>query len=111
MPRRLAYRPACLAVGPPARRQAREGHTWLSPQLGDLNSQGSISTLGDLLTMREREVLQLIAEGNGTKEVAFKLNLSPKTVEVHRANLYAKLRVNNVIELTRIAIKEGLVQL
>ncbi len=92
-------------------RQAREGQTWLSPQLGDLNSQGSISTLGDLLTMREREVLQLIAEGNGTKEVAFKLNLSPKTVEVHRANLYAKLRVNNVIELTRIAIKEGLVQL
>jgi len=61
--------------------------------------------------MREREILHLFAEGHGTKEIAFRLHLSPKTVEAHRLNLFAKLKVNNVIELTRIAIKEGLVHL
>ena len=90
---------------------AREGRVWLSPQLAALMNADRVETLLDLLTMREREVLQLFAEGYGTKEVAGRLNLSPKTIEVHRLNLFAKLKVNNVIELTRIAIKEGLVQL
>ena len=61
--------------------------------------------------MREREVLQLLAEGHGTKEAAALLHISSKTVEAHRLSLFAKLKVNNVIELTRIAIKEGLVHL
>jgi len=90
---------------------ARSGEIWLSPQLAGLTDSGQMPTLAELLTMREREVLHLFAEGHGTKEIAFRLHLSPKTIEVHRLNLFAKLKVNNVIELTRIAIKEGLVHL
>jgi DNA-binding NarL/FixJ family response regulator len=90
---------------------ARRGEVWLSPQLASLVEGGQMQTLSELLTMREREVLHLFAEGHGTKEIAFRLHLSPKTIEVHRLNLFAKLKVNNVIELTRIAIKEGLVHL
>src|SRR5882724_9447023 len=63
---------------------ARAGETWLSPQLRGLMETGEVPLLGELLTSREREVLQLLAEGHGTKEVAFRLQLSPKTVETHR---------------------------
>jgi DNA-binding NarL/FixJ family response regulator len=90
---------------------ARRGEVWLSPQLANMIEGGQLQTLSELLTMREREVLHLFAEGHGTKEIAFRLHLSPKTIEVHRLNLFAKLKVNNVIELMRIAIKEGLVHL
>ncbi len=90
---------------------AQHGRIWLSPQLAALAEEGRVATLLELLSMREREVLQLLAQGRGTKEVAAQLLLSPKTIEVHRLNLYAKLRVNNVIELARIAFREGLVQL
>lgn len=90
---------------------ARRGEVWLSPQLAHLMEGQQVPTLLEVLTMREREVLQLFAEGKGTKEVAASLHLSPKTVEIHRLNLFAKLKVNNVVDLTRIAIKEGLVQL
>ena len=89
---------------------ARRGEIWLSPELRPLMDGGKVATLSDILSPREREVLQLFAEGFGTKEVAGKLNLSPKTVEVHRLNLFSKLKVNNVVDLTRIAIKENLVQ-
>ena len=89
---------------------AREGRAWLSPELTCVNEFGGVSTLHQLLTMREREVLQLFAEGQGTKEIAFNLKLSPKTVEAHRIKLYAKLKVQSVADLTRIAIREGLVQ-
>ena len=90
---------------------AKRGEIWLSPQLAMMADEGHVHTLLELLTLREREVLQLFAEGYGTKEVAGQLHLSPKTVEIHRLNLFSKLKVNNVIELTRIAIKEGLIQL
>jgi DNA-binding NarL/FixJ family response regulator len=90
---------------------ARRGEIWLSPQLAWMAQGAQIPTLADLLSMREREVLQLLAEGHGTKEVAFRLHLSPKTVEAHRANLFTKLKAASVVELTRIALKEGLVHL
>lgn len=90
---------------------AQRGEIWLSPQFAFFVKDGEVPTLLGALTTREREVLQLIAEGYGTKEVAARLHLSPKTIEVFRLKLYSKLRVNNVIELTHIAIKEGLVQL
>ena len=89
---------------------AREGRAWLSPELKCVNEFGGVSTLHQLLSMREREVLQLIAEGRGTKEIAFNLKQSPKTVEAHRIKLYTKLKVQSVADLTRIAIREGLVQ-
>lgn len=63
------------------------------------------------LTPREREVLQQIAEGHGTKEIAFRLGVSAKTVESHRLNLMRKLEVNNVADLTRLALRAGLVSL
>ena len=90
---------------------ALQGTIWLSPQLAALAPHDKLATLLELLSMREREVLQLFAEGCGTKEVAARLHLSPKTIEIHRLRLFAKLRVNNVVELTRIALKEGLVLL
>lgn len=90
---------------------AREGKIWLSPQLRELTHQGAVQTLTELLTVREREVLQLLAEGHATKEVAFRLNVSPKTIETHRLNLLAKLRVGGVADLVRVALKEGLVEL
>lgn len=88
----------------------KEGQVWLSRHLPQAKD-GVVKTIDDVLSPREREVLQLLAEGKGTKEAAAQLNLSPKTVEVHRLNLFAKLKANSVIDLTRIAIKEGLVQL
>lgn len=61
-----------------------------------------------LLTQREREVLQLIAEGISSKEIADRLHLSPGTIETHRKNLLKKLNARNSAELIRMAITEGL---
>ena len=63
------------------------------------------------LSDREREVLQLMAEGNGTKEIAAQLHLSAKTVETHRQHLMDKLEIYSVAELTKFAIREGLTTL
>jgi DNA-binding NarL/FixJ family response regulator len=90
---------------------ARKGEKWISPHLLQSEPGKTVRPLSETLSQREREVLQLLAEGNGTKEAAAKIGISHKTVEVHRASLYLKLRVNNVSDLTRIAIKEGVVQL
>lgn len=62
-----------------------------------------------ILTEREREVLQRIAEGLGSKEIAAELHLSQRTVESHRANLMRKLDIHKVSGLVRVAIREGLV--
>lgn len=69
---------------------------------------GETSTL-DLLTPRQREILQMIAEGNTTKEVAERLNVSVKTVETHRAQLMERLDIHDVAGLVRYAIRVGLV--
>ena len=63
------------------------------------------------LTSREREVLQLIAEGVSTKEIAARLHLSVKTVESHRAQLMIKLDLHSIAELTKYAIREGITSL
>lgn len=65
---------------------------------------GAFSHLSD----REREVLQLVAEGKTSKEIASQLNLSIKTVEAHRMNIMEKLNIHTVAELTKYAIREGL---
>ena len=64
-----------------------------------------------MLTNRESEILQLIAEGNSTKRIAKVLFISPKTVESHRANIMEKLDIHNLPELTKYAIKVGLTSL
>lgn len=61
------------------------------------------------LTSRQREVLQLIAEGHPTKVIASHLNLSVKTVETHRAQLMKRLRIHDVAGLIRFAISKGLI--
>lgn len=63
----------------------------------------------DVLTTREREVIQLLAEGKTSKEVAVTLNLSVKTAETHRTNLMRKLNLHSVADLTRYAVRNGIV--
>ncbi len=60
------------------------------------------------LTLREREVLQLVAEGKNTKEIANLLNVSVKTIETHRSQIMKKLNLHSLAELTKYAIREGL---
>lgn len=61
------------------------------------------------LTPRQREILQLIAEGNSTKEIAFKLNVSIKTVEAHRKQLMDRLHIYDIAGLVRYAMKVGII--
>lgn len=65
----------------------------------------------NLLTEREREILQLIAESCSTKEIASRLEISPKTVENHRQHLMEKLRLHDVAALTRYAVRQGIVDI
>ena len=74
---------------------------------GDDAEEGPLSRL----TPREREVLQLVAEGNTNNEISGSLNISEKTVEKHRGSLMAKLHVRDMAGLLRFAIKHGLIQL
>lgn len=64
----------------------------------------------DLLTDREREILQLVAESYSTKEIAAKLGISVKTVDNHRTNLMKKLNLHDVASLTRYALEVGLIE-
>jgi DNA-binding NarL/FixJ family response regulator len=63
-----------------------------------------------VLTAREREVLQLLAEGQANKEVANALGISTKTAETHRAHILAKLNVHSMSELVRYAIRNSIIQ-
>ncbi|MGA2500847.1 MAG: response regulator transcription factor [Tepidisphaeraceae bacterium] len=96
-------------------RSVAKGRVYLSPQVSDAvvdDYVRHVPTSADaafgLLTAREREVLQLIAEGRTTKEAAQLLRISVKTVETHRAQIMAKLRIHSVAGLTKYAIHEGL---
>jgi DNA-binding NarL/FixJ family response regulator len=64
----------------------------------------------DFLTEREREILQMVAEGNSTKEIASKLGISAKTVDNHRTNLMRKLDIHDVASLTRHALEQGILE-
>ena len=69
------------------------------------------STVFNVLTAREREVLQLIAEGKSTKQIASVLNVSVKTIETHRQQIMEKLDMHSIAQLTKYAIREGLTSL
>lgn len=91
------------------------GDQFFCPEIRHLISRKDGRTASDrrgiafqLLSNREREVLQLISEGHKTKIIAEKLNISAKTVDVHRKNLKIKLDIHSVAELTKFAILEGL---
>jgi DNA-binding NarL/FixJ family response regulator len=75
------------------------------------NGSKNGKSLNNSLTGREREVLQLLAEGKTTKDIAAHLNLSIKTVETHRQNIMGKTNMHTIAELTKYAIVEGLTTL
>jgi DNA-binding NarL/FixJ family response regulator len=76
----------------------------------NLNKGGS-NLVFAILSPREREVLQLLAEGKSTKQIAEKLNVSVKTIETHRKQIMDKLDMHSIAELTKYAIREGLTSL
>jgi DNA-binding NarL/FixJ family response regulator len=98
------------------------GHTYLSPQVSefvidelrhhlsepDIAHEADKQPLAELTT-RQREVLQLIAEGHSTKEIAQKLDVSVKTVDVHRTQLMKRLDIHDIAGLVRYAIRAGVV--
>ena len=95
-----------------------QGETYLSPKISSIvvkdlvkKQQGENPSEIFSLSSREREVLQLLAEGKNMKEIAFTLDVSIKTVEAFRKRLMDKLKVNSIAELTKIAIREGLTSL
>jgi DNA-binding NarL/FixJ family response regulator len=98
-------------------RRALRGYYYVTPLVGERAAE--LATLdprknpaeffGSALTPRQREVLQLVAEGKTTKEISSLLHISPKTVEFHRNSLMDELGVRNIAELTRYAISRGII--
>ncbi|HZT72637.1 MAG TPA: response regulator transcription factor [Terriglobales bacterium] len=94
-----------------------QGQTYLSPEvariLAQAFQQGRTQAADDpyeRLTLREKQILQLVGQGKANKEIASLLSISPNTVAVHRANLMATLGVHGTAELVLFAVKRGLVK-
>jgi DNA-binding NarL/FixJ family response regulator len=90
------------------------GETYLSPAISRQVVDGYVQRVGtgagaDPLTQRQREVLKHIAEGRSTKEIAFELDLSVKTIETHRAQIMERLGIRDVAGLVRYAMRVGIV--
>ncbi|OYV67226.1 MAG: DNA-binding response regulator [Deltaproteobacteria bacterium 21-66-5] len=99
-------------------RTVTAGRTYLSPKIAkvkldeySIKRPGARRAANSVLTARERRVLQLLAEGHSTREVAELLSLSLKTVETHRSNIMRKLNTRSIARLTKFAIREGLTSL
>jgi two-component system response regulator NreC len=89
------------------------GEGYLSPAISDAvlsDYRKHVTDPIDLLTSREREVLQMIAEGKTNKEIATTLNLSVYTVDAHRGHIMDKLNLHSISELVRFAIRNGLAE-
>jgi DNA-binding NarL/FixJ family response regulator len=103
-------------------RSAKKGETFLSPAISNTVVSdymarlkgGNVRKPGvnpyEVLTSRQREILQLIAEGFSSKEIAQKLGLSINTIEVHRANLMDRLNIHDIAGLVRYAIQTGIIE-
>jgi len=90
-------------------------HTYLSPRISNLvvsdyleHLPGDGQSPAEVLTPREREVLQLLAEGESVKDIAAKLKVSIKTAETHRRQIMEKLDIHSIAELTKYAVRRGL---
>lgn len=93
-------------------RAVAKGEGYLSPAVSDAvltDYRRHVTDPLDLLTSREREVLQMIAEGKTNKEIATSLNLSVYTVEAHRGRVMEKLNLHSTGELVRFALRSGLI--
>jgi two-component system response regulator NreC len=96
-------------------RTVAKGKSYISPFIGDTVIKNYLGELSEesaftVLSQREREVLQLLSEGKTTKQIAGQLHISPKTVEAHRLRIMNKLDIDNIAQLTKYAIQEGLTQ-
>jgi len=95
-------------------REVAQGNQYLSPKLVERfqtsgrNIANTLSDASATLTLRELEILQMVAEGRTSLEIGNKLTISPRTVEVHRGHLMKKLGLRNQIDLIRFAIKRGI---
>ena len=94
-----------------------QGKTFFSPEISkmlvedyvhEIRTRGAEDTY-DLLTSREREILQLVAERKSTKEIALALNISVYTIETHRRNLHEKLNLHSLAELILYAVRKGII--
>jgi DNA-binding NarL/FixJ family response regulator len=108
-----AFDELCAAVAAVA-----EGKTYLSPAIAHIVVEECVgrgsrkdAAAFSVLSAREREVLQLFAEGRSTKQIALHLLLSVKTVETHRMQIMKKLDIHSIAGLTKYAIQEGLIAL
>lgn len=92
-------------------RQVRSGQVYLSPGVSRAVAEGYGGTgdSTDVLSVRERQVLQLIAESKSTKDIAALVGLSPKTIESHRTKLMRKLDIHDTAGLVRYAIRKGII--
>ncbi len=94
-----------------------QGKSFFSPKVSRILAEDYVRVLKqkgavdsyDLLTDREREILQLLAEGKANKEVATSLNISPYTVETHRGHILQKLNLHNAADLVLYAVRKGIV--
>jgi DNA-binding NarL/FixJ family response regulator len=104
----------CLAI-----EQAHEGNSYLSPVLSrrlidhylEIKKGKRPKNLSPTLTGREREVLQLLAEGKSNQEIAKILDLSMKTIETHRKRMMKKLGIHHLAELVKYAIRTGIIEI
>jgi DNA-binding NarL/FixJ family response regulator len=101
-----------------ALRTVMSGQIYLSPAIAGIVTEGFIAGGGEsgtkareILTQRELEVLQLLSEGKSTKEIAYGLRVSIKTIETYRQKIMDKLELYSVAELTKYAVREGLTAL
>ena len=93
-----------------------KGDVYLSPGVSKQVAEGFVREAASadpvaLLTPRQREILTMVAEGHNTKEIAFRLGLSTKTVEAHRTQLMERLDIHDIAGLVRFTIRAGLIKL
>jgi len=93
-------------------REVCKGKVYLSPGISAAvaDAYGSPGRASETLSVRERQVLQLIAEGKTTRDIAGQMNVSVKTIESHRTKLMQKLDIHEIAGLVRYAIRNGMVQ-
>jgi DNA-binding NarL/FixJ family response regulator len=97
-------------------RAVMEGKTYLSPEIAGDVVEGFVRGKGkdrrsSALSDREKEVLQLVAEGKSSKEIAAQLHVTVKTIEWHRKSIMDKLSIRSIAELTKYAVRQGLTTL